>query len=426
MASLSRDNSDNVTLQFVHPHDGKRRSIRLGKLSKRNAAAIKGKVEKLVEALASGLPLDAETDAWVRQIGADLRDRFAAVGLVQRLAAARLGEFLDQYIQGRTDVKASTRTNLGIGRDRLLKYFEADRALHDITPGDADAFLLHLRREHAQATAGKTLKWAKQFFKAAVRSRLIRENPFQGIKAPGMTNKERLVFITRETTQKVIEACPDHEWRLIIALARFGGVRTPSETFALEWSGLDWERSRFLVHAPKTEHLEGKESRLVPIFPELRPYLEEAFDRAEEGAVHLIARHRLTSGNLRTQMHRIIRRAGLVPWVKPFQNMRSSRETELAAEYPLHVVTGWLGNTPAVAMQSYLQMTEDYFQRAANSGAVALQIPVQHGSAPSRMESQESSEALAGCESVRDSAEECDTVQNDNMTPRGFEPLSQP
>ena len=37
-------------------------------------------------------------------------------------------------------------------------------------------------------------------------------------------------------------------------------------------------------------------------------------------------------------MHRIIRRAGLTPWPKPFQNLRSTRETELAETYPLHVV----------------------------------------------------------------------------------------
>jgi hypothetical protein len=37
-----------------------------------------------------------------------------------------------------------------------------------------------------------------------------------------------------------------------------------------------------------------------------------------------------------------------------FHNLRASRETELAQEYPLHVVTGWLGNTPKVALKHYL------------------------------------------------------------------------
>ncbi len=69
--------------------------------------------------------------------------------------------------------------------------------------------------------------------------------------------------------------------------------------------------------------------------------------------------------------------------------MRSTRETELAAEYPLHVVTAWIGNSVNVAMQSYLQLTEDYYKRAANRGAQGLQNPVQQASAADRTEPHE-------------------------------------
>ena len=50
--------------------------------------------------------------------------------------------------------------------------------------------------------------------------------------------------------------------------------------------------------------------RIVPIFPELRPYLLEAFEQAEVGAEYVIARYRTTNINLRTQLNRIISRAG--------------------------------------------------------------------------------------------------------------------
>ena len=36
----------------------------------------------------------------------------------------------------------------------------------------------------------------------------------------------------------------------------------------LRWADVDWERGRLLIRSPKTEHHEGKDSRLVPIFPE--------------------------------------------------------------------------------------------------------------------------------------------------------------
>jgi hypothetical protein len=58
-----------------------------------------------------------------------------------------------------------------------------------------------------------------------------------------------------------------------------------------------------------------------------------------------VTRYRDADQNLRTQMLRIIRRAGLTPWPKPFHNLRASRETELAEEYPVHVVCKRIGNT---------------------------------------------------------------------------------
>ena len=40
-------------------------------------------------------------------------------------------------------------------------------------------------------------------------------------------------------------------------------------------------------------------------------------------------------------------------------------KTELQREFPLHVVCSWLGNSPRIAQQSYLLVTEDDFAKAA-------------------------------------------------------------
>src|SRR5690606_29543204 len=40
----------------------------------------------------------------------------------------------------------------------------------------------------------------------------------------------------------------------------------------------------------------------------------------------------------------------MMGWPRVFQNLRSSRQTELAERYPMHVVCAWMGNTQAVAM----------------------------------------------------------------------------
>lgn len=128
-------------------------------------------------------------------------------------------------------------------------------------------------------------------------------------------------------------------------MSRFRGLRCPSEHLALKLGHLDWERGRITITSPKTEHHDGKESRIIPLFPELRPFLEAAFEEAPEGAEYVIGRYRDTNKNFRSRLERIIRRAGLEPWPKLFQNLRSTRQTELEETLPSHVVCKWIGNS---------------------------------------------------------------------------------
>ena len=71
--------------------------------------------------------------------------------------------------------------------------------------------------------------------------------------------------------------------------------------------------------------------------------------------------------NLRTQLQKIIKRAGVEVWPKLWQNLRATRATELADRFPAHVATSWCGHTEKVAMASYWQTTDEHF-RAAVSG----------------------------------------------------------
>ena len=97
------------------------------------------------------------------------------------------------------------------------------------------------------------------------------------------------------------------------------------------------------------------------------------FDEAEPGAEYAITRYRRQNSNLRTELLRIIQRAGLKPWPRLFQNLRSTRETELCETYPVHVVTAWIGNTVPVAEANYLQMRDEYFDQATHVPAKAVE-----------------------------------------------------
>lgn len=196
-----------------------------------------------------------------------------------------------------------------------------------IKRSDADAWAIHLKANYAPATVGRTIKGARQLFKAACRAEMLTRNPFDGLKAGAPPDKGRQHFVSREVTQRVLDACPDHEWRLVVALSRYGGLRCPSEHYELGWADVDWERGRFRVASPKTERHEGKEERWVPIFPELRPLLEEAFEQAPAGTAYVLGRYRDASTNqlLRKHFLGILRRAGVSPWPKLFHNLRASR-----------------------------------------------------------------------------------------------------
>ena len=115
------------------------------------------------------------------------------------------------------------------------------------------------------------------------------------------------------------------------------------------------------------------------MFPELAGVLNEAyeaaFDRLADQKTEAVAtvsgpvvtRYRSASQNLRTTFDKIIKRAGLVPWSKLFQNLRATRETELMETYPAHVVVAWIGHSETVARKHYLQTTDAHFEKAVIS-----------------------------------------------------------
>ena len=121
---------------------------------------------------------------------------------------------IDAYIAERTDVKSGTATFYGHTRRNLTDFFGADKPLREIMPGSADQWRAYLAGQGlADNTVRRRCGMAKQFFRAAVRRGLISSNPFEDLKASVKGNAKRLYFITREEAEKVLEACPDSQWR---------------------------------------------------------------------------------------------------------------------------------------------------------------------------------------------------------------------
>lgn len=371
MASVNKD-SKGWRVEFTLPGQ-RRKPLRLGKSINEKAARDIGRhVERIVESKKTGLPLAAETEKWLLALPEQRRQQLVSLGLVADSgpkASNSLGGFLDEYLASRSDLEASTRTNLTTARRWLVEYFGGDRELDSITPGEADNYRDWLASKGKQApnTVKRLCSRAKQFFRAALRRRLIRENPFQDMKhlIVGASPKTRIRFIDKADAQKVLAACPDAHWRVIFALARFGGMRVPSEICSLRWADIDWERSRILVNCQKTKGHDGREFRITPLFPELRRELEAWRQNAAKDLEFVLKPAISPKTNLRTGLIKILKKAGIKPWPKLYQNLRSTRSTELIDQgFPTHVVAAWLGHTVKIAVGHYNQVTDEHFRLA--------------------------------------------------------------
>lgn len=276
-------------LLFVTPN-GKRSTVYLGKIQKKQAEAIKVKVEHLVTAAASRSPLDNDTAAWVASIGDDLAGKLAKVGLIppRSTAALTAGVFLADWLAGKKAAGFKPTSLIAWGQTvaELTALF-GPRPLPALAHADGEQFREHMKGRGLRATTvHKRVCHAKGMLEDAVRLGHLVKNPFRHVRTRQGDPSERRAYVPAADVLRVIEFCPNVGWRLLVALARFGGLRTPSEPFSLAWGDVDWERNRLSVPSPKTED-QGEGHRVIPLFPLVRPHLGAAFAAAAEGSVYV-------------------------------------------------------------------------------------------------------------------------------------------
>jgi integrase len=383
MASIIRNEQNKSTrIQFMD--NGERRLISIGQVKMDEAHEFKANIEALIKAKRIGQAIGPGVSDWLKALPDDMHARIAAVGLVPaRVTVAAptvltLGQLLADFIAGKS-VKPSTLLRIEQAKRTLIEHFGADREVASITKEDALKWRNGLRANYSQATLSRTVLYAREAFSWAMEMDKITASPFhqKGMKAGSQINKAKSHHVDEATAYKLIDAAPDAEWRLLIALSRFGGLRVPSEPVRLRWEDVHWTGDEkhpggyIVVHSPKTEHHADKATRHVPIFPELRPYLEDARSLAPLDAEYVIQTYR-SGQNVNPQLRRIIKRADLKEWPRAWHNMRASRATDLLDKHPAHRVNYWLGHTEKIALDSYRQMRpEDW---AAATGECAKSV----------------------------------------------------
>jgi len=359
--------------------DGKRKTIRLGKQSKANAVQFQRHVDNLLADAMVGESAGPRDTAWLEGLSDLLRGRLAATGLAKPTVRHTIAELLTGF-EASLDVKESTANTISQALRNVRAYCDQsdDISLTDdvrqITEAQAEAFKKWLGREGgekggklAKATVSRRCRRVRQILELAVKSRWIEKNPFAVIKGGSEANRERDFFVDRKMFARILAATPDAEFRLILALARFAGLRCPGEVVPMRWSAINWAEDRINVFAPKTAHHEAHAVRQVPIFAEIRPYLEDLWEAAPKGADLMFPNHQVSSAALTKKLRKITDSLGIPSWKKPFTNMRATCDTEMNDKYPVHVCVAWLGHSAKVARAHYLQVSDDHWASASGT-----------------------------------------------------------
>ena len=302
-----------------------------------------------------------------------IQQKISALGLWEMGSKAILGPFLERHILARTDVKPATLEVWAQPCRNLTTFFGQSKLLGDITPGDADEFKHWLLAQPlSRATIAKRLSFARTFFHVARKHRLIEENPFCEVRIPTADIRGRQRYVPKETIRSLLQHA-DPSWQAILGLARFGGLRCPSEVMSIKWEHVDWEKSRVSVPSPKTERY-GKASRDLPLFPELRTILDQVKAILPPQQTYVVGddyykrcqgRRGWRNCNLRKPFEMLLKRAGITPWPKLFHNLRSSFATDLRDDFPGHVVNAWMGHDEDTSLRHYAQITESHFRKAS-------------------------------------------------------------
>lgn len=335
------------------------RQISLPDCKKKAAESVRRHIDELLASRLTGEPAQDHTREWVKKTSPEVRQRLVKLGLITQGTDRRtVVQLFDEFVKHRP-MSDATHKSYQQTRQKLRLYF-GERRPDSVTRGCVDDFrgFMSITLGLAENTIRKRCSQSSTFFKWLIRREILTVNPFDDVPKSVGDAKDQKPMISAADVERIIGQTADPEWQLLIALGRWGGLRVPSEPFAMRWEHVNWDHERLLIAGRKTKQ------RVIPLFPEIRPYLERLWAAPGTDAVWLFPRLRSGSGNVRTQFERLITRAGLVQWPNLWNSMRSTRETELASVHPIHVVCEWIGNSPAVARRHYLKVTDDDFAQA--------------------------------------------------------------
>ena len=119
MASVINDPNGRKRILFIGA-DGKRRPIRWGKVSMKDALTVRGHVEELLAAATLRRSPDNLTATWISSLEDVHYQKLVAVGLAQPRQSLDLGPWLESYLAERTAMKPGSKAALELTKEKLV------------------------------------------------------------------------------------------------------------------------------------------------------------------------------------------------------------------------------------------------------------------------------------------------------------------
>jgi len=370
MASLTRRKSGKAPGYEIQWYEGKsRRTIYLSgrKYSRKRIEDVKEMVEVLIRYKDNGTLIpDKTVYNKLEAFPKELLLKLAKGGLINLIEQKTNQQLWDAVLNDRKkDGKPATMVSYRSCQKHFFEVFLPTDFIETITPNRLLEWKSALRVKYKEASVATHLKVVRTVLNWAVKQEWLPKSPMTGISIGRFINRDNDRIITKEECAKLLDACPNQEWRVIIALLRIGALR-PSEIKLLRWRDILWEQNRFLVHSPKTERYARHSKRYVPLFQKLRQELEllRQSNAAADDAFVIQCLPKRSSMRYHT-LETICNDAGLGKIARHCDNMRMSRSNEIREKYGEAKESRWIGHSKKVMMDHYFCLTDKDFSEAA-------------------------------------------------------------
>lgn len=349
-------------------------------------------------------PLDVETQLWLKTLPSAVKMKLIEGGLLSefdRVAAPEItceqvADWYIKFVETRRTIAATTvaskkrsaeyfatvmnsrkiadlheghgnqlATALYAGKGFIRERFAGAklrkmRVLHDLEYdlGESDV-RLNLR---AQSSVGKHLERIAECFKIAHRNRIIDTNPWSNLERHEQEQRETW-HIEPWMMEELFKLTADKpEQTVVLALARYAGIRMQSELSNLRWGhvSFDDEIPSILIHSSKNRH--KYPTRTVPMHFGLQSILLRCRPSGFGSDDFVVAResYRQKGGTAcASWLKKLVRRAGIQQWPGIWQSFRVSCEHDMRDIEGVNQrqVDHWIGHSEKTYTKHYFKFS---------------------------------------------------------------------